>query len=489
MAPASGRRVLKKDLLAAVRSGEGISLGGQARLIASLSLPAIMAQLSSVVMQYIDASMVGRLGADASASIGLVSSSTWLFGGTCTAVVVGFSVLVAQSIGAGQERRARDLVKQSFVVGLAVSLLFALLGAAVSGNLPIWLRGEQSLHRGATSYFLIYALSLPVGQAAMLAGSMLQASGNMRTPSALNILMCLLDVVFNWLLIYPSRQIFGITMPGAGLGVTGAALGTLLARLCCAAVMVYALFFRSRMLRLRPGEGFKLDWDAVRRAALLSAPVAVERLVMSGAQVASTAIVAPLGNISIAANSFAITAESLCYMPGEGVAMAASTIIGQTVGAGRRDLAKRLGFIVTGFGMLIMTISGVLMYLFAEAMIGSLSSDPEVVALGTGILRIEAFAEPMYAASMVASGVFRGAGDTLIPAIFNFCSMWLVRIPLSALAAPSLGLRGVWIAMALELTVRGIIFLIRLARGNWLKSNRKPIFSKKERSSNDLQGL
>ena len=156
-------------------------------------------------------------------------------------------------------------------------------------------------------------------------------------------------------------------------------------------------------------------------------------------------------------------------MPCYGIGAAATTIIGQSVGAGRRDLTRRLGYIVTGFGMLIMTIGGILMYIFAPVMIGVLSPDPEIRELGTIILRIEAFAEPMYAASIVAAGVFHGAGDAMIPSILSFVSMWAVRIPLSAILATRMGLQGVWIAMCVELCVRGLLFLIRLRGKRWLK--------------------
>ncbi|MBQ6859497.1 MAG: MATE family efflux transporter, partial [Clostridia bacterium] len=183
--------------------------------------------------------------------------------------------------------------------------------------------------------------------------------------------------------------------------------------------------------------------------------------------------VAPLGTIAIAANSFGVTAESLCYMPGYGIASAAATLIGQSIGAGRKDLARRLGVLTTCLGIAVMSVSGALMYAFAPVMIGIMSPDPAVVELGARVLRIEAFAEPMFAASIVAAGVFRGAGDTLMPSIFNFASMWGVRLPMAALLAPKLGLVGVWIAMFSDLTVGGILFLIRLRGGKWLRASDK----------------
>ena len=176
---------------------------GQLRRLAALSVPAILAELSSMAMQYIDAAMVGSLGAGASASIGLVSTSTWLLGGLCISAATGFSVQVAHLIGAGRDGEARDVLRQALLAALAVGLAMAALGCAVSPWLPRWLGGDPAICGDASAYFLIYACALPAVQMRQLAGSMLQCSGNMRTPSLLNAMMCGLDVVFNGLLIFP----------------------------------------------------------------------------------------------------------------------------------------------------------------------------------------------------------------------------------------------------------------------------------------------
>ena len=206
----------------------------------------------------------------------------------------------------------------------------------------------------------------------------------------------------------------------------------------------------------------------LRRIAL---PVALENVIMNTAQITSTRIVAPLGTVSVAANSLSITAESLCYMPGYGIASAATAVVGQSIGAGRKDLTKKIGWISTALGMAVMTGSGILLYVFAPYMIGFLSPDPAVVELGTQVLRIEAFAEPFFAANIVANGVLRGGGDTLVPAVMSLVSMWAIRIPLALYLAPRIGLRGVWIGMAVELTARGVMFLIRLAQGKYADEN------------------
>ena len=463
---------MNRDLLKDLREGAQLSRGDQIRLIVQLSLPAIMAQLSHIVMQYIDAAMVGRLGSAQSASIGLMASSTWLLSGLCSASITGFTVQVAQHIGAKEEKKARSIMNQGFVLAVVFGVLIGAAGAAASGILPAWLGGSEEICADAAAYFLVYALSIPFVQLNNLSGGMLQASGNMRVPSILQALMCLLDVVFNALLIFPGTTVLGVHIPGAGLGVLGAALGTALAQAVTALLMMYFLLVRSPMLSLRRGEKLRFERRYMMRALRIALPIGAERMIMSSAYVMATRIVAPLGTVAIAANSFGVTAESLCYMPGYGISAAATTLIGQSIGAKRDDLTRRLGVLTVGLGMVIMTLSGALMYVFAPVMIGMMSTDPAVVELGAQVLRIEAFAEPMFAASIVASGVFRGAGDTLMPSVFNFVSMWGVRLPLSALLAPHIGLHGVWIGMAADLIVGGMLFLMRLRGERWMHMGR-----------------
>ena len=454
-----GHNKEKVDLLAYIREGREMTQSEKLRLIVSLSIPSILAQISATVMFFIDASMVGHLGAKASAAIGLVETTGWLMGGLGAAANMGFSVQVAHAIGANDFERARRVLRQSLVCCLLWSLTISSIALMISGRLPYWLGGSEEIAHDASLYFSIIGMAGIFFQMSGLAGSMLKCSGNMKIPSMLNIWMCVMDVAFNYLFIYV-----------LGLGVMGAAIGTGLAELVTACLMMYFLLVRSKMLSLvgRPGS-FKPKEDVVRNAIQIGAPMGLQHLLMGGAQIVSTLIVAPLGTVAIAAHSLAITVESLCYMPGFGIAEAATTLVGQSFGAGKRMLTQSFARMSTGLGMVVMTLMGVLMWIFASELMSLMTPVDEIIAIGTECLRIEAFAEPMFAASIVINGIFIGAGDTLRPAIMSLASMWGVRLTLAALLATTYGLPGVWTAMAIELTFRGLIFIIRLIRGGWLK--------------------
>lgn len=461
-------------LLEKLRAGDVLTGGEKLNLIVQLSIPSILAQVTTVLMFYIDASMVGSLGAEASASIGLVEPATWLFGSLIGATSMGFSVQAAHFIGANDFARARAVMRHGYVFGLFVGLVLMALAALIAFPLPRWLGGGADIQHDAALYFLIFSFAVPVHLVENFSAAMLKVSGDVRRPSAIAVLMCFFDVFFNFFFIFPTRTVslFGheLTVWGLGLGVEGAALGTLMAFVTAAVPLFYFAVFRSKILAWRQDvERFVWKWDYIRHACSLGAPMALQYLLMNGAQVVSTMIVAPLGNFAIAANSFAVTAESLCYMPGYGIGDAATTLIGQSVGARRADLCRSFAKMTIATGMIVMAVMGAVMYVFAPEMIGLLSPVPEIRALGTEVLRIEAFAEPFFAAAIVSYCVCIGAGDSLKPSFINLGSMWFVRLTLAAAMAPRFGLRGVWIAMAVELTIRGLLFLVRIARGKWLK--------------------
>lgn len=463
----SGQINKTEVLLQYIREGKSLSFRQQLRLTFLLSFPAILAQISSIAMQYIDASMVGSLGTNASASIGLITTTTWLFWGICSAAVSGFSVQVAQLIGAGRFSSAKDVLRQSLTAMLLFSGMLALLGVAISGPLPLWLGGADEIRDSATAYFMIFSMFLPVLQVSFLAGSMLRCSGNMKVPSVLNVMMCILDVVFNFFLIFPSREMdvagLNFYLPGAGLGVEGAALGTVLAEFVTAVAMCYYLFYRSDTLKLVGYRGpYRIRKRVLYNAIRIGMPMGLEHIAICSAQIVLTVIVAPLGPVAIAANAFAIIAESLCYMPGYGIAEASTTLSGQCLGAGRMRLMKRFGNITVISAMIIMGIMGVVLFVFSYEIMGVMTPINDICRLGSDILRIEAFAEPMFAASIVAYGFFVGMGRTIIPSMVNMSSIWGIRIVLAAILVPEFGLFGVWTAMCIELCVRGTVFLILL---------------------------
>ena len=439
------------DLSKLLEQSSNISLKQQMNFVWRLSIPGVIAQISSIIMQYIDAAMVGSLGANASASIGLVASSIWVISSLSHALCIGFTVQVAHAVGAGEQKKAKKILIQSIYVCIMFSVFLAGLSALLCKKLPVWLGGAPEILSDASNYFLIFGLSTPFFILVTLMTGMLQCSGNMKLPAVLNACLCFLDIIFNSVFIFVFK-----------LGVTGAAIGSACSALVVAAIIVFYTLLKSEYLNLRGFNDFSLNLNVVAKALKIGMPIAVESSAFTGALVVVAKMVAPLGSVALSANSFATTAEALCYMPGYGIQEAAITLVGQSAGARRKDLTRSFSFMTVISGMLVMTLAGVLMYFICPYVFNFLTPDNEIRALSIKVLRIELFAEPMYAAAIVASGALRGKGDTLVPGILSLISLWGVRIVLSILLIKPFGLTGIWISMTVELCFRGLVMLLRL---------------------------
>lgn len=440
-------------------------------LVVGLSLPSMWAQVSSVVMQYIDSAMAGRLGADGAAAIGVTASVTWLFGGLCSALTTGFTIQASQAEGAGETEKARDIMRHGLWTATGAGLAMAMVGFWLSGRLPIWMNADVSIHESATAYFRIYAMSLPFIQLNGYAVGMLQSSGNMRVPGVLTMAMYGMDILFNFFLIFPSRYLklfgFQLWVPGAGLGVEGAALGTALSQVITALLMLFMLLVREPDMKLRKGDLFAFDGykESLREAVKLGAPIGAEQVIMRGAQIITASMIASLGTVAMATHSLAITAESFAYMPAYGIGLAQVAITGREIGSGDLKHAKQVGWAGIQFAAIITIVLSVILFLFAAPLMRMLTPDAELIELGTAILRIEAIAELFYGTQLVCTGILQGRGDTLISSGLVLACLWLVRVPLTMILIKPFGLVGAWLAMSIELCVRGILFFGRFQFG------------------------
>ena len=464
---------MSKDFTYLLKSDRDPKLRETLYVILMLAWPAILEQIMITLVQYVDTAMVGSLGAVATASVGLVSTSVWMFNGLFNAAAVGFSVQVAQRLGAGEYHKAQQVVWQALRFVILFGVIMGSIGVAVSFPLPALLNADTEIRGGASLYFRIIACAMPFTFGANMFSAILRCSGDTKTPMVLNILINVLNVTLNFLFIYPVRTltVFGtsFTMWGAGWGVGGAAFASACSTTTVCILFALVIFRRKSNIQINFRECHRFEKRTLLTVWKLGLPVALERVTMNIAQLIITRVISGIGTVAVAANHLAVTAESVSYMPAFGVSTAGTTLVGQAMGAGRKDLAKKFSHTVIWIGILIMTCGGLLLFTLAPRLIMIFTKDAAVIELGSRVLRIVAFAEPLFGASIVAGGALRGAGDARVPFLLNLCSMWGVRITLSLLLSGSLGLVGVWIAMAAELCVRGTIFAIRLYRGKWLE--------------------
>ena len=431
------------------------------KLIFKMSTPTMISMLVQGLYNIVDSIFVSNYSQAGLTALSYAYPMQMLVLAVALGVGVGVNSLISRRLGEKNYDQATLAAQTGVFIALCSGVLFAVCGYFISQCfISLYATGE--VYEMGVDYLSICICCSMFPCVEISMNRAIQATGNTIVPMISQLLGAATNIIFDPLLI------FGIGFPR--MGVTGAALGTALAELVVAGLMLWYLVTRSGELRIAGERGsFRPTWDIARKALHISLPMGVEHIVICGAQIMTTVIVAPLGVFAIAANSFGITAESLCYMPGYGIADAATTLVGQSLGAGRKDLTRRFARITVGMGMAVMGVMGVILYVGAPLIMGSMTPDAEVQRLGVEALRIEAFAEPMFAAAIVAYGVFVGAGNTLVPCLMNFFSIWAVRLTLAAALAPSMGLNGVWLAMCIELCFRGLIFLLRLEKGNWMK--------------------
>ena len=441
-----------------------------ARVLMRLAWPAIAEQILLTLVSYVDTAMVGVLGADATAAVAINASPIWLIGGLLQALAVGFSVQVAHRIGAGDPEGGRAVIRQAVVVTVSAGLL--LMGACLllAPYLPRWMGAQPAVLPDAVAYFRIYVLALPMQASSAVFSAILRCKGDTRTPLVLNTITNLANVCLNFLLIYPSRTLHllghAVPMWGAGLGVSGAAIATSISTGAIGVCLMAVVYVRKDALRISLRECYRPDAAILRRALALGLPVALERTTISLGQIVMTRITATLGTVALAANHVAVTAEGLSYLPASGISYAATTLVGQRVGARESHEASRYARLSGWFGLAFSAGMGALLFVLAHPLSTMFSSDPAVVSLAAGMLRIVAAAEPPFCVSLVLGGALRGAGDSRFPFVISMLCMWGIRATLAPLCVFVLhtGLAGIWIAMAVDLCTRGALSLWRVRR-------------------------
>jgi len=457
-------------------SGNLIHSGGsRLSVLMFLAWPAIAEQLLLTLVNYVDTAMVGSLGATATAAIAINTSCIWLVNGFLNALSVGYSVQVAYCIGAEEYERTRHVIRQSLLAVVVCGTALLLLYSVLAPFLPQWLGAEPDVLPGARAYIRIITLAFPFQAASAMFSAVLRCMGNTKTPLLLNAMTNLLNVILNFLLIYPTRTVslFGwsFSMPGAGLGVTGAAIATAVATIATGLLLTKHLFSRRNPYRIYLRENYRPDKTVIQKAAKLGIPVAIERMTISFGQIIMTGVVTSLGTIALAANYVAATAEALCYLPANGVGYAATTLSGQCVGAREYDEAHAYGKVSGAFGFVLSCIMCLFLWIFAPPIASIFSPDPEVIALAARLLRIMSVVEPLFGLAIVLSGALRGAEDTRHPCIVGLACMWGIRVLFSLIVVSVLhmGLEAVWIVMCFDACARCILFSIRFFSKKWQK--------------------
>ena len=447
------------------------------KIVFLLAWPAIVEQLLQTCVSYVDAAMVGSIGVEATAAVAVSTTVFWLFIGIINGFGVGYSVMVGKALGEGNIEKSREVIRQSVVMMLIVGVIITVITEAfLAPNLADWMGAEESIHKDVENYLRIIGMVMTFEVFIIVAGAIIRCCGDTKTPMIYNLFNNIANIVFNFIFIYPTREveILGLKLNfwGAGMGVEGAAMGTALAAVVSGSLMVITLFKGNLNVKISLRDRYKFNANINREMMNLAIPVALERTIHQSGQMVVTGLATGLGNVAVAAHQLANTAESICFMPTFGFSVASTTMISQSVGAGDKSLAKTYAKLSIKYGILIMIISATLMFIFAPQLMSLFIKDEDVIALGATVLRIQAFGEIGLAISNISSGIFKGTGDTKWPFYIAVIGMWIVRIipAIILINIFDFGLAGIWIPMAVDWTVRAGISLYRFKNDRWLNN-------------------
>ena len=435
--------------------------------ILALAWPTMLEQLMQTAVQYIDTAMVGSLGTQATAAVGATSTVNWLIGSSVSALGVGFLSFIAQAYGAKDREAAAKAVMQAVLVTVVCGTFFTALTLGLAGIIPVWMRVDESIRALAGQYFFILYLPMLPRTASIIFGTVLRAAGDTKTPMKIGVWVNLINVCLNFLLIYPTRVIRGFTVPGAGLGVIGAAIASAIA-FTFGGVAITVVLWRHPLVSPR-GQRFRPDWQILRPCLKVAMPNMLQRFGTSLGYVAFASMINALGDVATAAHTIANTVESAFYIPGYGMQTAAATLAGNAYGARDRQRLRDLSAMFIPIEVGLMILSGGALFFSAPALMDIFSDSPEVIGLGTTVLRMVALSEPCYGFSIIIEGMMLGVGNTKEPFLYNILGMWGVRIVGTFLCTTFWGggLVAAWGCMIAHNLLLFALFLTCWLRGRW----------------------
>ncbi len=445
-------------------------------IIFALAWPTMLEQLMQTAVQYIDTAMVGSLGTKATAAVGSTTTINWLVGSTISALGVGFLSFIARAYGANDKEKAARVSSQAVLAVLISGIFFTIVTLGLSGIIPKWMQVEKDIQPLASTYFFILYLPMLPRAASIIFGTALRATGDTKTPMRVGILVNIINVVLNFLLIFPTRTIqvntISLSLPGANLGVIGAAIASAISFAFGGIYMTVALW--KHPVITPKGQKLKPDMEILRPCLKVTIPNMLQRFGTSLGYVAFASMVNSLGGIATAAHTIANTVESAFYIPGYGMQTAAATLAGNTLGANDNEKMKDFTRVIIQLEVFLMVISGALLFLFAPNMMTLFTKDIAVIELGTTVLRMVAVSEPFFGVAIILEGIMQGVGETVTPFKYNIFGMWVIRILGTFICTQLLdfGLVSAWACMITHNLLLFLLFLIYYKKGTWNPLNK-----------------
>ena len=436
-----------------------------------LALPIVAEEILSTLLQYVDTAMVGQLGASATAAVSLTSTVNWLIYSLFASFGIAVVALISTALGAKDYEKIKKASSMAFTISIAMGFVIGVVAITLSPFIPKWMNAGEEIQRLASIYFAIISVAIPFRAFIIIGSSSLRAVKDSRTPMIINLTANLLNIVLNYLLIYTFS-----------LGVKGAAIATLISY-GVGAIIMAVVWKRKKEVRYCK-KYLKPDKDLLKEAGNITLPAAMTNTTSCLGHIVFASLVSSMGTVIFAAHSIALSAETIFYVPGYGLRGATSTLIGISVGEKDREKFRTTQHQAVLLTLIMMTVTGCLLFFFAQPVMSFFTPDENVIREGTRILKLIAFTEPLFGLMIVSEGVYYGLGETKYPFIIETIGAWGIRILFTTLALKYLhtDLLGVWLCMALDNTFRslGLTLPIMFKKGNTLFDRKAGIEAEQE---------
>lgn len=443
----------------------------QTAIIWKLAWPAMIEFGLQTIVQYVDLYMVGTLGVDATAVVGLCAQLQFLIKFPINGLSIGVLAVIAQVYGEKRYSKVKKSVMQALYYAIMAGSIFFILSMIFSGFFPDWFRVEASLRQSFLSYFRISYSTIFFFAATSVMSSALRAVGDMKSPMFVNALVNILNIILNYLLIYDTKSIhlFGIKViiPGANLGLDGAAIGTAISIFVGSLVMFYKL--KCNDFTDIKDVDYRIDFGIQKKFISIGVPAALTNIMTGTGRLIFTTYISMMGTIALAAHSIAYTIESLFYIPAIGLERATSTLAGNYLGEKNEKKIKemvRCGvFLVFG----IMLLMGGSLFGTAEFISAFFTKDEGVSYFSGKVLRIISLSEPLFGLSILMQGVLEGMGETKKVLVLSTVSMWFFRVLICYFVTVKVkyGLEAAWICMAGDNICRALLLVFAFIKGEW----------------------
>ncbi len=420
-----------------------------------------LTQLASMV----DLMMVGQLGYTALTAVGLTTQPVFLLISMVIALNVGATALVARYKGAGEQDKANMVLRQSLLMTFTISAIMTALGILFARPLVLFMGALEDTVDDAAAYLTIRMYALVAFSLTATITATLRGVGDSRTAMLYNVVANVVNVIFNYLLIYGH---FGFPR----LEVAGAAWATIIGQFAAFGMALFAVLKKRKngYLHLEIRKGFRPDKSTLLSITQIGMPSMVEQLIMRVGIIIFAKTVADLGTMAYATHQVCMNIQALSFMIGNAIAVSSTSLVGQSLGKKRGDMARLYGMKTAEFGLVCSAILMILFFFFGKQIVMLYNDEPEVVRIGGYLMMFVAFTQPFQGVQFILSGALRGAGDTRSIAVISFITVLGIRTVLALLLVKvfHLGLYGAWIAMAADQMVRTALVSIRYGSRKWM---------------------